>query len=184
MLSFHALVQHINFKEPHAVVEFETSTLSGRQWPTFRTCHDLFRALHELLVDKPGGWLLVRLVPGQVARMRTEHALQVLRACSREVAAESQVRSEQVIRIEDERVVLMRIASTGGKTVPKARREEMILIALKQSGPMTTRQLYTSMGWTRPTTRRVLQRLMADGRVEPVDASTTSPTQRYRLVVD
>jgi len=57
----------------------------------------------------------------------------------------------------------------------------MVLDALDKHGSLTTRQLYTMLGWTRPTTRRVLVKLIEAGQVNPLDKSVTSPTQRYGL---
>jgi len=177
------LVQHLDLPAGVKVVTvaFHTSTLAGRQWPTFRSAHDLYVAMRELLLDKPGGWLFIEIMPSQGCRMRSEHVVQTIRTCSREVSSRSSVVAEDVLDVMGRRFVLMKFTSDGGVSLRPARREQMVADALDKHGLLTTRQLYTMLGWTRPTTRRVLLRLIEAGDVQAVDPSTTSPTQRYRL---
>jgi hypothetical protein len=58
-------------------------------------------------------------------------------------------------------------------------RDAAILALARTRGPITTRDVIDTLGWTRSTARDALARLVASGRLRPLAVSARSPHQAY-----
>ncbi len=62
---------------------------------------------------------------------------------------------------------------------PPSDRESAVLAMLAERERVTTREVIDALGWSRSTTRDVLTRMVASGRIVSVAASARSPFQAY-----
>ena len=68
--------------------------------------------------------------------------------------------------------------------LPQHQRQDLLLQHLEEHGPSSTTGLVNALGWTRSTTRAIIDSLLEDGRVRGTKAKRQAPGQRYELTSD